>query len=70
MALFGINQRSKAIKKKEKIVNENLKRKRIFLEQDDFDIKSILYEKEETPVKPSKQLEQETASPSKVKANL
>lgn len=44
LSLFGISQRSKLIKKKEKAVHENLKRKRIFLEQEGFDIRSFLYE--------------------------
>jgi hypothetical protein len=40
------------IKKKEKIVNENLKRKRIFLEKEDFDIRTVLYEQSNHDPKP------------------
>lgn len=42
VVLMKINRKSKPIKKQEKIVNENLKRKRIFLEEDDFDILQVL----------------------------
>jgi hypothetical protein len=38
-----IDRKSKPIKKQEKLVNENLKRKRIFLEQENFDILSVLH---------------------------
>lgn len=37
-----IDRKSKPIKKQEKIINENLKRKGIFLEQENFDILSVL----------------------------
>lgn len=38
-----IDRKSKPIKKEEKIVYENLKRKRIFLDAENFDILSVLY---------------------------
>ena len=37
-----IDRKSKPIKKQEKFIKENLKRKRIFLEQDNFDILQVL----------------------------
>ena len=40
--LQKISRKSKVIRKQEKIVNENLKRKRIYLERENFDITSIL----------------------------
>lgn len=40
--LQKISRKSKVIRKQEKIVNENLKRKRIFLEKERFDIMSVL----------------------------
>lgn len=40
--LQKISRRSKVIRKQEKIVNENLKRKRIYLEKSNFDLMSIL----------------------------
>jgi hypothetical protein len=40
--LRKIDRRSKPIKKQEKIVSQNLKKKRIFLEEENFDIMSIL----------------------------
>ncbi len=48
MVLQKIDRRSKPIKKQEKLVNENLKRKRIFLEQENFDILSVLNSQEPT----------------------
>jgi hypothetical protein len=38
-----IDRKSKPIKKQERIVCENLKKKRIFLEQENFDILSVLH---------------------------
>jgi hypothetical protein len=38
-----IDRKSKPIKKEEKIVHENLKRKRIFLDSENFDILSVLH---------------------------
>ena len=40
--LMKIDRKSKPIKKQEKIVADNLKRKRIFLEQENFDILNVL----------------------------
>jgi hypothetical protein len=40
--LRKIDRRSKPIKKQEKIVSQNLKKKRTFLEEENFDIMSIL----------------------------
>jgi len=40
--LKKINRRSKLIRKEERVVCNNLKKKRIFLEEDNFDIMSIL----------------------------
>ena len=40
--LQKISRKSKVIRKQEKIVNENLKRKRIYLEREKFDIYSVL----------------------------
>ena len=40
--LQKISRKSKTIKKQEKIVNDNLKRKRIHLEREQFDIMSVL----------------------------
>jgi len=37
-----VDRKSKPIKKQEKLVSENLKRRRIFLEQENFDILSVL----------------------------
>lgn len=37
-----IDRKSKPIKKYEKMVSENLKRKRVFLDEEDFDILGIL----------------------------
>lgn len=37
-----IHRKSKPIKKQEKLVSENLKRKRIFLEEENFDIINVL----------------------------
>ncbi len=42
IVLTKIDKKSKRIKKKERFVNENLKRKRIFLEQENFDILPVL----------------------------
>lgn len=38
-----IDRKSKPIKKEEKIVCDNLKRKRIFLDAENFDILSVLH---------------------------
>lgn len=38
-----IDRKSKPIKKQEKLVSENLKRKRIMLEEENFDILSVLH---------------------------
>lgn len=40
--LQKIDRKHKPIKKQEKLVNRNLKRKRIFLEKENFDIMKIL----------------------------
>ena len=40
--LQKISRRSKVIRKQEKLVNDNLKRKRIYLERDRFDLLSVL----------------------------
>ena len=40
--LQKISRKSKTIKKQEKIVNDNLRRKRIYLEREKFDIMSVL----------------------------
>ena len=40
--------RSKVIHKKEKTVNDQLKRKRIFLEKDNFDLMAVLRKSLET----------------------
>ena len=40
--LQKISRRSKVIHKQEKIVNDNLKRKRIYLEKDKFDLMHVL----------------------------
>ena len=40
--LQKISRRSKVIRKQEKLVNDNLKRKRIYLERDRFDLMSVL----------------------------
>ena len=40
--LQKISRRSKVIRKQEKVVNENLKRKRIYLERERFDLMSVL----------------------------
>ena len=42
LLLQKVSQRSKDIRKQEKIVNENLKRKRIFLERENFDLMPVL----------------------------
>jgi hypothetical protein len=42
LVLNKIDRKSKHIKKQEKIVNQNLKSKRIFLEEENFDILKIL----------------------------
>ncbi len=49
LVLTKIDRKSKPIKKQEKYVNENLKRKRIFLEQENFDILSVLQRLEKKP---------------------
>ena len=49
-----IDRKSKPIKKQEKIVTENLKRKRIFLEEENFDILSVLHSSSQSQaLKPS-----------------
>jgi len=40
--LQKISRRSKVIRKQERIVNDNLKRKRIYLERENFDLMSFL----------------------------
>lgn len=40
--LQKISRRSKVIRKQEKVVNDNLKRKRIYLEKEKFDLMSVL----------------------------
>lgn len=40
--LQKISRRSKVIRKQERIVNDNLKRKRIYLEKEGFDLMSFL----------------------------
>jgi len=40
--LQKISRRSKVIRKQEKVVNDNLKRKRIYLERERFDLMSVL----------------------------
>ena len=40
--LQKVSRRSKVIRKQEKIVNDNLKRKRIYLEREKFDLMSVL----------------------------
>ena len=40
--LQKISRRSKVIRKQERIVNDNLKRKRIYLENEGFDLMSFL----------------------------
>lgn len=42
LVLQKIDRRSKPIRKEERVVSNNLKKKRIFLEEDNFDIMSIL----------------------------
>ena len=46
LTMTKIDRKSRAIKKQEKIVNDNLKRKRIFLDQDNFDILSVIQQSE------------------------
>jgi len=50
VVLSKISKKSKPIKKQEKKVNENLKRKRIFLDQEDFDILTVLQRPEKKSV--------------------
>ncbi len=40
--LKKIDRRSKPIRKEERVISNNLKKKRIFLEEENFDIMSIL----------------------------
>lgn len=40
--LLKIDRRSKPIKKQEKIVNDNLRKKAIFLDEENFDILTLL----------------------------
>jgi hypothetical protein len=40
--LLKIDKRSKPIRKEERVISNNLKKKRIFLEDENFDIMSIL----------------------------
>jgi hypothetical protein len=42
VVLTNIDRRSKAIRKQEKGVSESLKKRRIFLEEDNFDILDVL----------------------------
>ena len=42
MLMQKISRRSKAIRKQERIVNDNLKRKKIYLERANFDLMSFL----------------------------
>jgi len=46
--LQKVSVRSKVIHKKEKTVNDQLKRKRIFLEKDNFDLMAVLRKSLET----------------------
>ena len=52
-----IDRKSKPIKKQEKLVSENLKRRRIFLEEENFDILSILYSSHSQALKTHEQNE-------------
>jgi len=45
--LQKIDRRSKPIKKQEKILNHNLKKKNIFLEEENFDILTLLSKKQQ-----------------------
>lgn len=47
--LQKISRRSKVIRKQEKVVNDNLKRKRIYLEKEKFDLMSVLRKSMEAP---------------------
>lgn len=46
--LTKISRKSKIIRKQERIVNENLKRKRIYLERERFDIMTVLNQAKES----------------------
>ena len=48
--LQKISRKSKTIKKQEKIVSDNLRRKRIYLERDNFDIMTVLKQSMRTSV--------------------
>lgn len=50
--LLKIDRRSKPIKKQEKIVNDNLKKKAIFLDEENFDILTLLQKKQTVEKKP------------------
>ena len=51
-----IDRKSKPIKKQEKLVSENLKRRRIFLEEENFDILSVLHSSHSQKDQTEKQL--------------
>jgi hypothetical protein len=42
VVLQKIDRRSKPIKKQEKIINNNLKKRNVFLEEENFDILTLL----------------------------
>lgn len=46
--LQKIHRKSKSIKKQERLVNNNLKRKRIYLDVENFDILSVLHSATQT----------------------
>lgn len=48
--LQKISRKSKVIRKQEKIVNDNLKRKRIYLERQNFDLKTVLVKSQEVEI--------------------
>jgi len=58
-----IDRKSKHIKKQEKMVSENLKKKRIFLNTDDFDLLEFLEKNE--PQQPQVDLSPQTVEPEK-----
>lgn len=63
--LQKISRRSKVIRKQEKLVNDNLKRKRIYLERERFDLMSVLrksLEVTEEREQHQQQLQQEAAA--------
>lgn len=61
--LQKISRKSKVIRKQEKIVNENLKRKRIYLEREGFDVMSVLRQTAEANAKGAKPASKRTISP-------